>query len=195
LDGTEGKVIAVGTLNGDDLAIPAFLQRDTPEAKEQAKKAMKRIAKQVGPDRAIKNPPDAKKATKTDINPDQETPRVLRAPKVKPARRKATDKTSPAPVSDSPKRAKRTGDDKTKTAGASGGKSTIGSVARAAILAGKTNDEALAMVMGAFPDCSSNLGCMAWYRNKLKKEGYLKQNGTASAKSAALLAQAAALGL
>jgi len=51
---------------------------------------------------------------------------------------------------------------------------TIGSTATAAILAGKTNEQALAAVMKAFPKCSSNLGCMSWYRNQLRKSGKLK---------------------
>jgi hypothetical protein len=49
----------------------------------------------------------------------------------------------------------------------------IGSVAREAILAGASNEDALKAVMKAFPDCSSNLGCMAWYRNKLRRDGLL----------------------
>ncbi len=49
----------------------------------------------------------------------------------------------------------------------------IGDVAKDAILAGKTNDQALAAVMKAFPKCSSNLACMSWYRGKLRKEGKL----------------------
>src|SRR5262245_19580251 len=47
---------------------------------------------------------------------------------------------------------------------------TIGGVASAAILAGDDYEQALRKVMKAFPDCSSNVGCMAWYRNKLRKE-------------------------
>lgn len=49
----------------DGLAIPEFLKREsTPEALEEVTKAMKRIAKQVGPGRTIKNPPDMKAAVK-----------------------------------------------------------------------------------------------------------------------------------
>jgi hypothetical protein len=49
----------------------------------------------------------------------------------------------------------------------------VGSVAREAILAGASNEDALKAVMKAFPDCHSNLGCMAWYRNKLRRDGLL----------------------
>ncbi len=49
----------------------------------------------------------------------------------------------------------------------------IGSIAREAILAGASNEDALKAVMKAFPNCSSNLGCMAWYRNKLRRDGLL----------------------
>ena len=60
----------------------------------------------------------------------------------------------------------------------------VGFVARSAILAGKTNAEALAEVMAAFPKCSSNTGCMGWYRNKLRKGGLLKKDNTPAAKAA-----------
>jgi len=59
----------------------------------------------------------------------------------------------------------------------------VGFVARNAILSGKDNAAALAEVMAAFPKCSSNMTCMSWYRNKLRKEGLLKKDGTASAKA------------
>jgi hypothetical protein len=49
----------------------------------------------------------------------------------------------------------------------------VGSIAREAILAGASNEDALKAVMKAFPDCHSNLGCMAWYRNKLRRDGLL----------------------
>lgn len=60
----------------------------------------------------------------------------------------------------------------------------VGFVARSAILAGKTNAEALAEVMAAFPKCGSNNGCMGWYRNKLRKEGLLKKDNTPTVKAA-----------
>lgn len=99
-----------------------------------------------------------------------------------PVRRKVTK------VKTAPKAAKRASKAPAERAVASGGKTNIGAVARTAILKGKSNEEALAAVMKAFPDCSSNAGCMAWYRNKLKKEGYLKQDGAPSAKGEAMLA-------
>lgn len=52
----------------------------------------------------------------------------------------------------------------------------IGFTAREAILAGKTNEEALAVVMKAHPTCGSNIGCMSWYRNDLRKKGLLKND-------------------
>lgn len=61
-------------------------------------------------------------------------------------------------------------------------KKTVGSVASEAILAGSDNEQALAKVMKAFPDCSSNVGCMAWYRNKLRKDGKLKDRPKAAAR-------------
>jgi hypothetical protein len=52
-------------------------------------------------------------------------------------------------------------------------KTGIGATAMAAILAGKSNEDALKVVMSKHPDCSSNVGCMAWYRNKLRSSGQL----------------------
>ena len=66
------------------------------------------------------------------------------------------------------------GAEKSAAKSASPKKKTIGSVASEAILAGDDNEQALKKVMKAFPDCSSNVGCMAWYRNKLRKEGKIR---------------------
>lgn len=66
---------------------------------------------------------------------------------------------------------------KAKAAKAAAGgprKPGVGAVAMEAILAGATNEEALKKVMKAFPNCSSNLSCMSWYRGKLAKEGKLR---------------------
>jgi hypothetical protein len=48
---------------------------------------------------------------------------------------------------------------------------TIGDVACEAILAGKTNQEALDAVKGEFPDGNTSLSSINWYRNKLRKDG------------------------
>ena len=46
----------------------------------------------------------------------------------------------------------------------------VGTVAREAIRAGKTNEEALAAVVAEFPDSKTTLPTMSWYRNALRKE-------------------------
>ncbi len=50
-------------------------------------------------------------------------------------------------------------------------KNTIGSEAESAILAGKTNQEALEQVLKKFPDARTTLASVAWYRAKLRREG------------------------
>lgn len=52
-------------------------------------------------------------------------------------------------------------------------KVNIGSIAHEAILAGKSNEEALAAVKAKFPDGNTNAGNIAWYRNDLRKKGLL----------------------
>lgn len=42
----------------------------------------------------------------------------------------------------------------------------VGDAAVEAIRAGKTNDEALAIVKGEFPDAKTSLASINWYRNK-----------------------------
>lgn len=49
-------------------------------------------------------------------------------------------------------------------------KESIGGAARKAILAGSTNDEALAAVRKQFPGAATTLASVAWYRSKLRKE-------------------------
>ena len=49
-------------------------------------------------------------------------------------------------------------------------KENIGKVAREAILGGKTNDEALAIVKKKFPRAATSTASIAWYRSKLRKE-------------------------
>lgn len=50
-------------------------------------------------------------------------------------------------------------------------KRNIGTVAREAIRAGKTNEEALAAVLKEFPNASTSLGSIGWYRNDLRAAG------------------------
>lgn len=45
----------------------------------------------------------------------------------------------------------------------------IGTVAREAIKAGKTNEQALADVQREFPDSRTTLATISWYRNDLRK--------------------------
>jgi hypothetical protein len=47
----------------------------------------------------------------------------------------------------------------------------IGSVAIEAIVAGKTNEEALAAVSAAHPGAKTGMASINWYRNKLRAEG------------------------
>lgn len=49
----------------------------------------------------------------------------------------------------------------------------IASITRDAILAGDDNATALAKVKAAFPDGNTNLGCISWYRNDLRKKGLM----------------------
>jgi predicted phage tail protein len=48
----------------------------------------------------------------------------------------------------------------------------IGAVAREAILAGKSNKEALEAVQAEFPGCNTTLNSINWYRNDLRKKGH-----------------------
>ncbi len=50
-------------------------------------------------------------------------------------------------------------------------KKTIGGVAERAILACKTNQEALDEVRKKFSDAATTLASVAWYRAKLRREG------------------------
>lgn len=60
--------------------------------------------------------------------------------------------------------AKKTKTEKPKKAG-------VGDVAIEAIRAGKSNEEALAIVQKKFPDASVSASSIAWYRNKLRSDG------------------------
>jgi hypothetical protein len=48
----------------------------------------------------------------------------------------------------------------------------IGAVAREAIMAGKTNQEALDLVKKEFPGANTTLNSINWYRNDLRKKGH-----------------------
>lgn len=48
----------------------------------------------------------------------------------------------------------------------------VGAVINEAILAGKTNEEALAAAKAEFPDAATNINTVSWYRNKLRKDGH-----------------------
>ena len=61
--------------------------------------------------------------------------------------------------------------DKKKKEAAAAPKKTIGSVACDAIRAGKTNGDALAVVMKVFPEAKTSLASINWYRNKLRGAG------------------------
>lgn len=47
----------------------------------------------------------------------------------------------------------------------------IGDIIRTAIRDGKTNAEALEIVLGLKPDANTTLASVNWYRNKLRKMG------------------------
>lgn len=62
----------------------------------------------------------------------------------------------------------------------------VGDVAKAAILAGKTNEETLLDVKARHPNAQTNGNCINWYRNDLRREGYdVPTNGELKKKQAA----------
>lgn len=50
-------------------------------------------------------------------------------------------------------------------------KLTIGSVAENAIRSGANNAQALNTVLSVFPKAKTTMACIAWYRQKLRREG------------------------
>ncbi len=60
---------------------------------------------------------------------------------------------------------------KKKTPEKAAPKRGVGTVAIEAIMAGKTNEEALAACRKAFPEAKTTLASINWYRNKLRGEG------------------------
>lgn len=47
----------------------------------------------------------------------------------------------------------------------------VGNAAADALLAGKTNEEALKAVREEFPEAKTSLASIGWYRNKLRADG------------------------
>jgi hypothetical protein len=47
----------------------------------------------------------------------------------------------------------------------------IGKLAQQAIRSGMTNEETLLAVLAAFPDARTTVGCIRWYRNRMRKRG------------------------
>jgi hypothetical protein len=72
----------------------------------------------------------------------------------------------------------------------------IGMVIKEAIMAGKTNEEALALALEEFPQAHTSASTVSWYRNKLRKDGTIDVPTARSLKRAAeavKLAEAAKL--
>ena len=49
-------------------------------------------------------------------------------------------------------------------------KETVGEVAKEAILAGATNEDALKAVNARFPQAATSMASISWYRSKLRKD-------------------------
>jgi hypothetical protein len=71
---------------------------------------------------------------------------------------------------------------------------SVGSIAREAIMAGKSFEETEKLVVKAFPESKFNKVCYSWYRNNLKKKGMKvpELKGKAPAKAAPAKAAKAA---
>jgi hypothetical protein len=67
----------------------------------------------------------------------------------------------------------------------------IGMVIKEAIMAGKTNEEALALALEEFPQAHTSASTVSWYRNKLRKEGNTDVPTARSLKKAAEAAKPA----
>lgn len=86
-------------------------------------------------------------------------------PKAKGKKKSKTETASPAKKT---KVAKPTGKQKVLNP------ESIGGICCDLLLKGKSTEEILAAVLKKFPDASTSASSIAWYRNKLKKEGKLK---------------------
>lgn len=187
-DGSEGRIIGTMTMpacngldvapqrdsmrktegNSDPLDIPGFLKREsTPEAKEKAANAMKRIAKQVGPNRVIANPPDAKAAAKRVEKAKAAEAKFEGTPAH--ARQKAKEKTLAKAKADSPKAAKRASEPRTKTAGHFSEFATKAALIKVGIGKGHDDDKIVADVNRDFPGCNYQAKDIKWYRRKMEK--------------------------
>ncbi len=177
-DSSEGRVICSLTIpacNGldiephDDLSIPDFLKREsTPEAKAQAANAMKRIAKQVGPNRVIKNPPDAKAAAKRAEKTKSALAKVEGTPEHAKAKRagKALVSAKPAKAKTAAPAKKRTSEAPAKMAGAPTSKAAL---IKGAIAVGQDDETIVQEVRAAFPGCEYKASDIKWYRRKMEK--------------------------
>jgi hypothetical protein len=61
----------------------------------------------------------------------------------------------------------------------------VGTVAREAIAAGKTNQEALEAVQAEFPQSKTSLQTISWYRNSMRKTDKSIPSGRSVKKAAA----------
>lgn len=61
----------------------------------------------------------------------------------------------------------------------------VGTVAKEAIAAGKTNEQALAAVQAEFPESKTSLQTISWYRNDMRKKDASVPSGRAAKKAAA----------
>lgn len=69
------------------------------------------------------------------------------------------------------------GETEAKTAEKAAPKRGVGTVAMEAILAHKTNEEALEAVRKEFPDANTTLSSINWYRNKARTDGMKGADG------------------
>ena len=67
----------------------------------------------------------------------------------------------------------------------------IGTVIKEAILANKTNEEALALAKAEFPNADTSVSTVSWYRNQLRKDGHAVPTARELKKQAAEAAAAA----
>lgn len=56
----------------------------------------------------------------------------------------------------------------------------VGTVIREQLIAGATNEQALAAVQGEFPGSATTASSVSWYRNDLRKDGNPSKVPTAS---------------
>lgn len=146
--------------------LPAFLDRRN-ESPAQTK-ARKELAAKMAALRPTPQPTMTQEPNVISIKTNSDATKKLPVPPPKAAQSVVAS----APVKASKPAIKPAPKPKAKSDGKP--RHNIGTVASAAILDGADNEQALAKVMKAFPDCSSNLGCMSWYRNKLRRSGQLK---------------------